>query len=263
MTMERTESSACGRFFFRVACCLGILGVVGIISTIGKTLPQILDACLVGGMVFVPAALCWYIGFCHDYNKVMRGELYSERSPELCKGNDGMKWLTSRVVLNSNTDMAGAISAVLISFVGELKAQDKIKCWYSSLKNDDGIPSFRLYLEIDENDESFVKAELDEFLRKNADQIGWAGEYFNPDPVFDPLHADLAEIIQACESARKLVNAYPALARIEDRTFWSDVRAEVDRCLSSMDPDHHAAYLHFVANNLGMPDNVFCKLGGY
>ena len=85
--MKKMESSAFGRFFFGVAYCLGILGVIGIISTIGKSLPQILDACFVGGMFFVPATLCWYIGFRHDYNKVMRGELYSERFPELYKGN--------------------------------------------------------------------------------------------------------------------------------------------------------------------------------
>ena len=85
--MKKMESSSFGRFLFGAACCLGILSVIGIICTIGKTLPQILDACFVGGMFFVSAALCWYIGFRHDYKKVMRGELYSERFPELYKGN--------------------------------------------------------------------------------------------------------------------------------------------------------------------------------
>ena len=172
-------------------------------------------------------------------------------------------WLTKRAILKSNGDMADAITAVLVGFVSELTAQDKIKRWYSSLKSNDGIPSFRLYLEIDEDDEPTIVTELDDFLRKNADRIGWTGEYFSPDPEFNPAHEDLDEIIQACGSALKLVKRHPSFSRVDDAGFWSEVRSEVAECLSPMAPVHHGAYVHFVANNLGMPDDVFLKLGGF
>jgi hypothetical protein len=174
-----------------------------------------------------------------------------------------MMWLTRRAILKSNGDMAGAITAVLVGFVSKPAAQGKIKRWYSSLKSNDGIPSFRLYVEIDEDDELSIVTGLDDFLRNNAAQIGWTGEYFSPDPEFNPAHEHLNEIIQACGSVLKLVKSYPSLSRYNDASFWSKVRSEVAECLSAMDPVHWGAYIHFVANNLGMPDDVFLSLGGF
>jgi len=81
--MKEMQSSPLGRFLFRTACLLATFAVIGIICTIREGL---LDALSVGAVLLAAAALCWYIGFRHDYKKVMRGELYSERFPELFKG---------------------------------------------------------------------------------------------------------------------------------------------------------------------------------
>lgn len=79
--MKNMETSAFGRFFFRIAVILVISGLIGLVFLcwpFWKTL----------GFVFVPALLCWFIGFYRDSKKVMRGDLYSERFPELYEGED-------------------------------------------------------------------------------------------------------------------------------------------------------------------------------
>jgi len=172
-------------------------------------------------------------------------------------------WLTRRPILNSNDDMPAAITTVLVGFVSELVAQGEIKRWYSSLKNYDGIPSFRLYLEIDDDGKQAMVSKLDNFLRSNSDQIGWTGDYVSPDPEFNPAHVDLNEIMQACQSVLKLATMHPSVSRVCDAGFWKDVRAEIDESLSSMDPVHHGAYIHFVANNFGIPDNAFLDFAGF
>lgn len=78
------ESSTFGRFFFRAAFVMVISGLIGLFFLgwpFWKTL----------GFVFVPALLCWYIGFRHDKKNVMRGELYSERFPELYKDEEELE----------------------------------------------------------------------------------------------------------------------------------------------------------------------------
>ena len=67
---ELKKTSTFGSFFFWHAMALLTLGVVGVICTIGKTLPQLLDACFIGGIFFLPAFVLWYIGFRHDRPKL-------------------------------------------------------------------------------------------------------------------------------------------------------------------------------------------------
>jgi len=67
---ELQKTSSFGRFFFRLSLALFTIGLVGVICTIGRTLPELLDACFIGGVFFLPALVCWYIGFRHDRPKV-------------------------------------------------------------------------------------------------------------------------------------------------------------------------------------------------
>jgi hypothetical protein len=69
---ELQKTSAFGRFFFCLSMALLTIGIVAVISTVGRTLPEILDACVVGGLFFLPAFVCWYVGFRHDRPKLKR-----------------------------------------------------------------------------------------------------------------------------------------------------------------------------------------------
>ena len=170
-----------------------------------------------------------------------------------------MKWFTKRVLLNSKEDMFGVMPNVLVGFVDKLKSEGRVHLWYTSLKSDDCKPSFRVYLQIDENDEEYIQSELNSFLQENADQIGWTGHYFSQDPSVDPSHPHLNEINVASELVLKLVKRYPCIDRIKKQDFWNLVRTEVNNCLSSMDSAHHDIFIHFVANNLALGDNMLLK----
>jgi len=72
------KTSTFGRVFFCLFAALTTIGIVAVISTVGRTLPQILDACVAGGLFFVSAFICWYIGFRHDWPKIK--EYYSKKA---------------------------------------------------------------------------------------------------------------------------------------------------------------------------------------
>lgn len=167
-----------------------------------------------------------------------------------------MKWFTKRALLKSKRNMYSAMSAVLIGFVDKLKSDGHVHLWYTSLKSDNGNPSVRVYLQIDDDKEVLVQAKLDSFLQENADQIGWAGDYFSRDPVpIKPSYPHLNEINTVCELVLKLVKEYPDSDRVNREDFWRRAKIEVESCKSSMDPIHHCEFIHFVANNLGLPED--------
>jgi len=171
-----------------------------------------------------------------------------------------MKWFTKRALLQSSRNMPGAMSAVLIGFVDKLKSDGHVHLWYTSLKSDDGNPSVRVYLQIDDDKEELVQAQLDTFLQENADEMGWAGDYFSPDPALNPSYPHLNEINIACELVLRLVKQYPNIDRVERQDFWRLAKAEVGNCISSMDPAHHGAFVHFIANNLCLTDDSFVEM---
>lgn len=178
-----------------------------------------------------------------------------------------MKWITKRALLTSNEMMQVAISKVLVGFVHKAKSEGKIGLWYTSLKNDDGLPSFRIYLQIKEGDEEAIQSEFYGFLRDNAKQIGWNGHFFDPDPVFDASYPHLSEINQACEIIIRLLRKFPQADRLTKRLFWNEAKTEFNARIMNMGSDHHADFIHFLANNLGIDDKSFlqmllqCRLG--
>lgn len=155
--------------------------------------------------------------------------------------------------------MPDAMSAVLVGFVDKLKSDGHVHLWYTSLKSDNGNPSVRVYLQIDEDKEALVQMQLDAFLQENADHIGWAGDYFSPDHVFDASYPHLNEINTACELVLRLVKQYPDIDRVGRQDFWCLAKTEVESCISSMDPAHHCDFIHFVANNLCLTDDRFVE----
>ncbi len=165
-----------------------------------------------------------------------------------------MKWVCKRILLHSDNDMPSSIPLVLVGFVDKMKTQNRIGRWYSSLKNDDGIPSLRVHIEVDENDEQTVLDKLHEFLTDNAGSIGWTGRYFDTDPTVNPDYVHQDEICLACELILELAKIYPDLNRGGDVNFWKDLKKKVQIDLPSMDSSHRAEYLHFLANNLAMTD---------
>lgn len=169
-----------------------------------------------------------------------------------------MKWIAKRVLLNSNADMPASIPFVLINFVDKVKSEGKIKRWYSSLKTeiDGSNPSFRLYFEIEEQNEKLILDDLKGFLENNATQIGWTGEIC-PEPIAGPSYAHFNEINLACEFVLKLAKKYPNLHRDGNPDFWNEVNKEVSSHLSTMNESHHKEYKHFLANNFDMKDKDF------
>jgi hypothetical protein len=147
-----------------------------------------------------------------------------------------------------------AIPVVLVVFIDKAKVQGKINCWYSSLKNDDGIPSFRIFLEIEDKNEETILSEFSDFLNQRKAQIGWNGKYYSQDPVVDPNHIHMHEINIACELVLKMAKKYPQLAISNDLNFWNELKYEIQVQLSFMEQSHQSEYIHFIANNLGMQD---------
>ncbi len=64
------KTSAFGSFCFWTAMALLIVGIIAILSTIGREPHGLLDACVVGGIFIVPALVLWYIGLRHDHTKI-------------------------------------------------------------------------------------------------------------------------------------------------------------------------------------------------
>ena len=150
--------------------------------------------------------------------------------------------------------MFPALSRFLVPFVAGLKANGRVGCWYSSVKNDDGKPSFRAYFEVAEQDEKSILSDLEEFLRRNREQMGWTGKFHSPDPEFNPCHPDLHEIIQACEITLDLAKRFRSGDRRRNEQFWQELERRVKQGLASMGSVHHCGFVHFIANNLVMSD---------
>ena len=124
-----------------------------------------------------------------------------------------MKWITKRVLLLSNENMYPALSHTLISFIDNARSEGKIKLWYTSLKANDGKPSFRVYFQIEEKYEKSILSEFHEYLKSNTEIIGWNGNFYDPDPSFNPDEPHLIEINQACELVLSLTKKFPQTDR--------------------------------------------------
>jgi len=173
-----------------------------------------------------------------------------------------MKWFTKRVQLISNDKMYLALSKVLVDFVDKLKSDEKIIIWYTSLKNDDGHPSFRVYLQIEDHDEEFVKSEFNHFLEANNTDLGWTGQFIEPDPEqgTPPSYPHLNEINMACELVLKITKAFPESNRNKNINFWINIRTELIKGLHSIAPEHHKEFIHFIANNLALSDKKLIEI---
>ena len=91
-----------------------------------------------------------------------------------------MKWFTKRALLTSNDKMYPALSKVLVDFIDKLVFDGKVKLWYSSLKNNDGIPSFRVYIQIEDADEKYVQSQFKVLMKQNQSELGWTGQFADP-----------------------------------------------------------------------------------
>ena len=171
-----------------------------------------------------------------------------------------MKWFTKRAQLISDDKMYPAISKVLVGFIDELKTEGKVKLWYTSLKNNDGQPSFRVYLQIEEHDEQSVQAEFQAFMQKTQAELGWTGQFIEPDPGTPDSYPRLLEINKACELVLKFNKQFPESDRKMNHKFWTDIKAEYNSILGSVEETHRPEFRHFVANNLAMPDDSFLKV---
>ena len=171
-----------------------------------------------------------------------------------------MKWITKRVLLLSNENMYPAISHTLISFIDKAKSEGKIKLWYTSLKNDDGKPSFRIYFQIEDKYEKFILSEFQKYLKVYTDIIGWNGNFHDPDPIFDSDYPHLIEINQACELVLSLTKKFPQTDRRSNKFFIHELRSKLIEILPSIDFSHQIAFRHFVANNLGITDDCLYEL---
>ena len=56
--------------------------------------------------------------------------------------------------------MYPSLSKVLVDFIDKLKSEGKLKLWYTSLKNDDSKPSFRVYLQVEDDDEEYTQSKF-------------------------------------------------------------------------------------------------------
>lgn len=72
---ELENTSRFGRVFFDIGAALLTLAIVALLSTIGNTGREMLDVSAATGIFLVPGLLCWYIGYRHDRDKSLRGEL--------------------------------------------------------------------------------------------------------------------------------------------------------------------------------------------
>ena len=171
-----------------------------------------------------------------------------------------MKWFTKRPQLSSNDKMYPALSQVLVGFVDKLKSEGKVKLWYTSLKNDDGRPSFRVYLQVEENDEQSLQSEFQTFMETNKAELGWTGQFIQPDPEPPSTYPRLRELNKACELILKLTKHFPQLDRKNDPKFWSEIIAEVNRGIGSVAREYLPEFIHFIANNLFITDDSFLKV---
>ena len=124
-----------------------------------------------------------------------------------------MKWFTKRALLTSNENMYPALSKVLVDFIDKLKSEGKLKLWYTSLKNNDGTPSFRVYFQVEDDNEEYVQSKFQAFMEKNQAELGWTGQFTDPD-VPDSIQR-LQEVNKACELVLSITKQFPEPDRRE------------------------------------------------
>ena len=169
-----------------------------------------------------------------------------------------MKWFTKRVLLTSNENMYPALSKVLVDFIDKLESEGKLKLWYTSLKNDDGKPSFRVYLQVEDDDEGYTQSKFQAFMEKNQAELGWTGQFTDPNvPNSIPR---LREINKACELVLSITKQFLEPDRKENSKFQSEIKAGVIRIFDSVPQENRPEFIHFIANNLGVTDDSLIRL---
>lgn len=169
-----------------------------------------------------------------------------------------MKWITKRALLTSNENMYPALSKVLVDFIDKPKFEGKLNLWYTSLKNNDGKPSFRVYLQVEDDEEKYVLSKLQAFMEKNQAELGWTGQFTDPN-VPDSIQR-LQEVNKACELVLSITKQFPEPDRKDNFKFQSEIKAGVIRIIDSVPQENRPEFIHFIANNLGVTDKLLIKL---
>ena len=171
-----------------------------------------------------------------------------------------MKWFTKRALLTSNENMYPSLSKVLVDFIGKLKSKGKLKLWYTSLKNNDGKPSFRVYFQVEDDDEKYVQSEFEAFMAENKAELGWTGQFLESDLNAPGSIQRLQEVNKACELVLSITKQFPQPNRRQDIQFENELKLRVKQLLHSVPQDYLAEFIHFIANNLGVTDVSLIKL---
>ena len=168
-----------------------------------------------------------------------------------------MTWIAKRAVLSSGQMMPVAIYHMLINFVDDMKHKGKLLSWYTSLKNDDSVPSVRIYMKIRDADVHNVMGYLHEFLEQNRETIGWTGAFYQPDEKVKIADERLAAINKACEIVLDTYRNYPMNDRLMRKEFRAEIKSKISTVIATVNEDHQNEFLHFTANNLAMNDTQF------
>ena len=119
--------------------------------------------------------------------------------------------------MTSTKNMYPALSKVLVDFIDNLKSEGKLKLWYTSLKNNDRKPSFRVCFQVEDDDEQYVQSKFQAFMAKNQTELGWTEKFIEPDPNVPDSIQRLQEINKACELVLSITNEFPRLKRRKKR----------------------------------------------
>jgi len=157
--------------------------------------------------------------------------------------------------------METALTQLVHPFFERIEQEDGITDWYCSRKTEkDGTrPSVRVYLHIDESRVSQILSKLDIALKEKQSIIGWI-DRCDVEPPPDSSKPNLKLIQLGCEIALRLMRAYPDVNRHKDRQFAVTLKKEVDSLLNSMKTEYDWEPIHFVANNLGLSDQLVALL---
>jgi hypothetical protein len=174
-----------------------------------------------------------------------------------------MKWIAKRILLQSYENMDKALIKVVIPFVKQIINENSINNWYCSRKTEQDVskPSIRVYIKIEENQESEILQKLDLIVQDNKDIIGWTGHYNQPDPSPPELSKrNLDQIQKACEIALNLMQLFPDSYRSRNLQFLKCLKEKLYEFLDSMGTNYDIEAIHFIANNLGIRDDDFKDL---
>jgi hypothetical protein len=155
--------------------------------------------------------------------------------------------------------MSVAIYHMLNDFVDVMKKTGKIHSWYTSLKNDGRVPSVRIYMKVQDDDVAGVMKELNVFLQQRKHDIGWTGEFFQPDEIVNITDERLSAINKACELVLGTYKQFPLGDRLTQPEFRNEIMKEIGAEINSINPKHQTEFRHFIANNLAMNDDQFTK----